>query len=165
MEELYIERAGIADFESVFALYRSLIGTPYSTWTEEYPTHEIVENDLKSNDVFVMRGEKGRIVSAIVSVEVDDVDDLVPWYGDVKRWIMFVRLGVASDMQGRGVARQMLSYAMEQAQIAGYDGVRFFVGPENIPAQRSYNKLGFDICGEADHYGEHWLCYQKRLAR
>ena len=54
--------------------------------------------------------------------------------------------------------------AMERAREAGYEAVRFLVGARNLPAQRSYAPLGFDICGETDQWDEHWLCYEKRLA-
>ena len=161
--DLRIERAQMRDADEIFALYRTLIGTPYSTWTQDYPTPEIVQDDLARQTVFVMRDGGGRIVAAMASIG-EDVDDAAPWYPDVKRWAMLTRLGVAGDMQGRGIARRMLAHAMEQARLAGCDGVRFLVGPENIPAQRSYAKLGFDVCGEAACFGARWLCYQKRLA-
>ena len=54
-------------------------------------------------------------------------------------------------------------YAMEQAKAEGYDAVRFLVGAQNLPAQRAYAGFQFDVCGEADAWGDHWLCYQKRL--
>ncbi len=163
--DMRIERANMADLDGIFALYRSLIGMPYSTWTEDYPTRELVEADLKRNDVFVMRDETGRIISAISHDFDDEYDDMAPWYDDVTNWAQLYRLGVARDCQGQGIARKMLLHAMQQKAQEGCQAVRFLVSAQNIPAQRSYNKLGFDVCGETDQWGEHWLCYQKRLAR
>ena len=57
----------------------------------------------------------------------------------------------------------MLSAAMDAAREEGCDGVRFLVAERNPIAQRSYAKLGFDICGSCERWGERWLCYQKRL--
>ena len=87
-----------------------------------------------------------------------------PWYPDVKQWACPARLGVALDQQGKGLARRMLSAAIDLARQDGCDGVRFLVAKRNPIAQRSYAKLGFDICGEAEMWGEQWLCYHKRLA-
>ena len=165
MEEMHIERASHADANEIFALYHSLIDEPYGTWSEEYPCRELVEEDLAEQTVFVMRDAQDRIVSAIVMEQSDEFDGMAPWYPDVRRWIQFGRLGVARRAQGRGVARAMLAFAMEQAAQAGYEAVRFLVGAKNLPAQRSYAHLGFEVCGETFQWDEHWLCYEKRLVR
>ncbi|MDO5377164.1 MAG: GNAT family N-acetyltransferase [Clostridia bacterium] len=157
-----IERATAADAQEIYALYHSLVDMPYGTWNEEYPSRDLVDEDLKEAEVFVMRCG-GRIVSAIVNENTHEFDELAAWYPDVARWAQFGRLGVAKDMQGRGIARKMLAHAMEKAREEGCDAVRFLVGAQNLPAQRSYAKLGFEICGEADAWGERWLCYEKRL--
>lgn len=159
-----IERAKPEDLEAIFALYRSLANAPYSTWDDDYPSREIVEGDLAHNDVFVLRTEDGRIGAAIVLIQGwEHEEDHAPWYADVTRWCDLARLGVAKDMQGQGVARRMLAYAMEQGAAKGCEAVRFFVGTHNVPALRSYAKLGFEICGEARLWDEDWLCYEKRL--
>ena len=157
-----IERGLLSDEEGILRLYRTLAGSSFSTWDENYPNRELVKQDLREREVFVIRGEQGRILAALVSVEVDDIDHLAPWYPDVKKWIMFVRIGVDRSVQNQGLARKLVSHAIDTAEKAGYDGIRLFVSPENIPARRSYEKLGFQVCGEADHFGEHWLCYQLR---
>ena len=66
-------------------------------------------------------------------------------------------------MQGRGVARRMLSEAMAHARAEGYEAVRFLVGAHNVPALRSYATLGFEVCGHTRMWDEDWLCYEKRL--
>lgn len=164
-KELRIERADLADAEEIYALYHALIDAPYGTWNEEYPNRELVEEDLTCQQVYVMRAQDGRIVSAIVIEESDEFEGMAPWYPDVSRWIQFGRLGVAADMQGRGIAAKMLAYAMDRAAEQGYEAVRFLVGAHNVPALRSYSRLGFDVCGETDAWDCHWLCYQKRLVR
>ena len=41
-DEMVIELAKPCDAEAVYALYQSLINTPYSTWSEDYPSRDIV---------------------------------------------------------------------------------------------------------------------------
>ena len=89
---------------------------------------------------------------------------MAQWYTDVKQWAQLGRLGVAHDAQGHGIARRMLAYAMDQAKERGCDAVRFLVASCNIPAQRSYAKLNYEVCGECSEWEGHWLCYEKRLA-
>ena len=163
MNEETIELALPQDAEAIYALYRSLIHDPYSVWDEEYPSPEIVSEDLERNDVLVLRLPDGGIGAAIVLEKDEEFDADVPWYPDVTRWCALGRLGVAHGLQGRGIARRMLTRAMEQARAEGYKAVRFLVGAHNVPALRSYAKLGFDVCGQTRMWDEDWLCYEKRL--
>lgn len=165
MEKMKIERAGIEDAEEIFALYRSLIHMPFSTWSEDYPTREIVLGDLNDHGILVMRDDANRIISAISIWHEFEFADAAPWYPDVTKWAMLSRLGVAADMQGKGIAKQMLLAAMEAAKHDGCEAVQFLVAKSNPVAQRAYASLGFDICGEAELWepGEVWLCYQKKL--
>lgn len=160
------ERAAAADIDEVYALYRSLIHAPYSTWSEHYPTREDVENDVANGWTIVMRDAPGRIIAAI-SLETGEEDEEIasaaPWYPDVKRWALPSRLGVAMDQQGRGLAGRMLQHAMDAAREAGCDAVRFLVAKSNPIAQKAYSRLGFDVCGEHEMWDHVWLCYQKRL--
>ena len=167
MDDMRIERAKPEDAEAVFALYHALIDAPCSTWSEDYPSRELVGNDVRSGKTLVMREPSGRIVAAIAVLSPDDepeYEEMAPWDPTVTRWAIPARLGVDKVYQGKGLARRMLSAAMDTARAEGCDGVRFLVAERNPIAQRSYAKLGFDICGTCERWGERWLCYQKRLS-
>ena len=165
-EETHIERAKPEDAEAVFALYHALIDAPCSTWSEDYPSRELVDHDVRNGKTLVMREPNGRIVAAIALLTPEDepeYEEMAPWDPTVTRWAIPARLGVDMAYQGKGLARRMLSAAMDAAREEGCDGVRFLVAERNPIAQRSYAKLGFDICGSCERWGERWLCYQKRL--
>ena len=156
MNEGTIELATKEDAGAIWALYRSLLREPYSTWDEDYPSREIVDEDLLHNDVLVLRLDEGGIGAAIVVEKDGEIEADVPWYPDVTRWCALGRLGVAHGMQGRGVDRRMLSEAMAHARAEGYEAVRFLVGAHNVHALRSYAALGFDVCGRARLWDEDW---------
>ena len=167
MDGMRIERAKPEDAEVVFALYHALIDAPCSTWSEDYPSKELVDHDVGNGKTLVMREPSGRIVAAIAVLSPDDepeYEEMAPWDPTVTRWAIPARLGVDKVYQGKGLARRMLSAAMDTARAEGCDGVRFLVAERNPIAQRSYAKLGFDICGTCERWGERWLCYQKRLS-
>lgn len=157
-----IGRASAQDEDAIYALYHSLIGAPYGTWSEEYPDREQVREDLLHSEVFVMRAQ-GRVIAAIVNEDSDEFDGMAPWYADVKHWAQLGRLGVDSAWQGRGVGRAMVRHALACARAEGCDAARLLVGVHNLPAKRIYDALGFEGCGEADAWGNRWLCCQKRL--
>lgn len=102
-------------------------------------------------------------ISLLSSEDEPEYEALAPWDQTVARWAIASRLGVASDWQGRGIAGRMMSAAMDAAREAGCDGVRFLVAECNPIAQRAYARLGFEVCGACECWGERWLCYQKRL--
>lgn len=164
-DQLHIECAKLADAQEIYALYHDLIDMPYSTWDEEYPTLEIVIEDLRSHDVLIMKDESGSIAAAIAIWQGMEFADAADWYADVKRWAMLSRLGVHRAYQGRGIAKRMLNAAMAFARGKGCEAVQFLVAKSNPIAQRAYAPLGFDVCGEVEMFGpgEIWLCYQKRL--
>ena len=166
-ENLKVEYARDQDIDEIYALYHTLTQAPYSTWSDDYPSLRHVQEDVRTGWSIVMRNQESRIVAAITLLPdgyEPDYDDAAAWYPDVRRWACPARLGVALDQQGKGLARRMLSAAMDYAREDGCDGIRFLVAKSNPVAQRSYAKLGFDICGECEMWEEQWLCYQKRLA-
>jgi len=166
METYRVEWAAAEDLDAVFSLYHSLIDAPYSTWSEDYPSREDVERDISGGKTLVMRDVSGKIISAIALLPTEDepeFEGIAPWYPDVSRWAIPSRLGVAKDVQGRGIAGRMLMAAMETAKEKSCGGVRFLVAKSNPIAQRAYSRLGFDVCGEHEMWGHMWLCYQKRL--
>ena len=166
MKEYRLERASVSDADEVFALYHDLLAAPYSTWSEDYPSKENVISDVSGRKTLVMRDGTDRIVAAIALLSSEDepeLDGIAMWYRDVSRWAVLSRLGVALDMQGKGIAGRMLTAAMEAAREDGCEAVRFLVAKSNPIAQKAYSKIGFDICGEHEMWGHRWLCYQKRL--
>ena len=72
MENMIVERATPQDAEAVYALYHSLIDTPYSTWSEDYPSREIVDDDVLKGKTIVMRAPSGRIAAAIALLPAEE---------------------------------------------------------------------------------------------
>ena len=122
MKDLRIEWAKPEDAEAVYALYHSLIDAPFSTWSEEYPTREDVDEDVSHGWTLIMREDDGRIAAAIALLpgeQEPEFETIAPWYSDVERWACPARLGVSLDMQGKGIARRMLAAAMDEARREG----------------------------------------------
>jgi len=164
-DEMRVMCAQISDAEEIYNLYHALIDMPFSTWDDEYPTREIVRDDILNHQVIVMRNHDEEIIAAIAVWHAFEFPDAAPWYDDVSHWAMLSRLGVRSDYQRKGIAGMMMRAAMDLARADGCDAVQFLVAKSNPIAQRAYAGMGFDVCGEAEIWepGEVWLCYQKKL--
>lgn len=163
-EPLTISRAEKADCDEIYTLYHSLIDDPYGTWNDEYPSKECVENDLAENIVYVMRDATGRIVSSIVDEQdIHEFDNLAPWYEDVTRWAQLAASAWRTTRRGTASPAKCWRTRWIRRRNAAVRPSRFLVATCNIPAQRSYAKLNYEVCGECSEWEGDWLCYEKRL--
>ena len=73
------ERVKREEADTVLKLYRSLLGTPYCVWTEDYPSEKEVEFDLSRDALFCMRDDAGNI-TGVISIDDDpNVECLTCW--------------------------------------------------------------------------------------
>ena len=156
-----IEKASATDQAEILALYRSLIGRPGCTWCKEYPDEEIVTEDLHSGSLYCAR-ENGSIVGA-VSIEWREVERFDCWSKENEPAAYLSRVAVSRSAQGKGLAKELMRHAMAERKARGIKTARYPVSPGNEAAMRAYRALAFDFSGEADAFGQHWLCYEKRL--
>ena len=151
------------DKGEILALYRSLAGTEFCAWTENYPNEIEIEGDLSRDALFCLKDTDGRIVGVISIDDDEEVEKLSCWSESLKPAAELSRLGVRVESQNQGVARKLLQYGMEELKVQGYKAVHFLVCKTNKKAIRSYDKLNFDIVGECQLFGENWWCYEKAL--
>ena len=85
------------------------------------------------------------------------------WNEDYPSEETMARLVVREDARGQAIARKMILAMMQVAAKRGCKSVHYLVSPGNQRAVHSYAHLHFTLCGEADLFGEHWLCYEKQL--
>lgn len=54
-----------------------------------------------------------------------------------------VAVGVVEAARGRGVGRALVKHARAVLKAEGCDALRLYVHPDNVPARRLYDALGF----------------------
>ena len=81
-----------------------------------------------------------------------DTDTAVPWLG----------IAVRDDFQGKGVGTFLLQELFKFLQRRGYGGLLLRTAANNVPAQRLYEKCGFERLGT--HPSGEYL-YLKRFVR
>lgn len=183
-DNMEFRRAKREEAEEILRLYRSLIGTEYCVWTEDYPTEREVEFDLSRDALFCLheitsesdRREQGTGLSeerlpemrgrlmGVISIDDDpEVKALPCWSADLTPVAELSRLGVAAEYQNRGIARILLQEAMAELKELGYKAVHILVAKDNVKALRSYEKLQFTTAGECELFGHSYWCYEKEL--
>ena len=190
MKDRYMEfrRARREEAEEILQLYRSLIGTEYCVWTENYPTEREVEFDLSRNALFCLYERmpepdereqgarlseeqtaghlpvtRGRLMGVISMDDDPEVEALSCWSEDLTPVAELSRLGVAAEYQNRGIARILLQEAMAELKSQGYKAAHILVAKDNVKALRSYEKLHFTTAGECELFGHSYWCYEKEL--
>ena len=159
---MQIVNATAQDKDEILKLYKMQIGREFCPWTEEYPDGETIDFDLSRDSLFIMK-EDERIVAAISIDEDEEVGALPFWNKDLAPGREAARLAVLPEYQNRGLARQMLRYAMKVLKQRGYRSIHFLVNRYNVKALRSYATLGFKTVGECHMFEQDFLCYEKKL--
>ena len=184
-------RAKREEAEEILQLYRSLVGTEYCAWTENYPTEREVEFDLSRNALFclcevtsesdgreqerqgtgmpegktmeLLPETSGRLMGVISIDDDPEVKALPCWSADLIPVAELSRLGGAAEYQNRGIARILLQEAMAELKAQGYRAVHILVAKDNVKALRSYEKLHFTTVGECELFDHSYWCYEKEL--
>ncbi|MDO4167575.1 MAG: GNAT family N-acetyltransferase [Eubacteriales bacterium] len=153
----------VEDKAEILQLYRSLVGTEFCAWTDEYPGEAEIEGDLSRDALFCMKDREGKIIG-VISIDQDEAVEALPcWTEAWKPAGELSRLGVRPENQNQGMARQLLQHGMDELKRQGKRSVHFLVCKTNRKAMRSYDKLDFNIVGECELFGEKWWCYEKAL--
>lgn len=161
--KMNFERVKREEADTVLKLYRSLLGTPYCVWTEEYPSEKEVEFDLSRDALFCMRDDAGNI-AGVISIDDDpNVECLICWSETMVPSAEVSRVGVCQEFQNQGIAGKLLKGVMEELKNRGYQAVHLLVAKDNVKALRSYDKLNFENVGECELWGHMYWCYEKEL--
>ena len=156
-------QASEKDKSEILALYRSLAGTEFCAWTEEYPGEIDIEGDLSRDGLFCLKDEKGEIAGVISIDQDENVERLTCWSKELQPSAELSRIGVRVENQNQGIARKLLQHAMEELRRRGERSVHLLVCKTNKKSIRSYEKLNFEVVGECQMFGEDWWCYEKVL--
>ena len=149
--------------EQILSLYHSLIGQEGCTWSVDYPDLGTVQRDYKAGNLYCLLSKENDLIGAVSVCEDPDIDDLACWSpqclpaGDV------MRVAVAEAYQNHGLAREMLTNAMDILRERGFKGIHFLVSKNNARAIASYQKLNFVTVGEVAMYDKNWWCYERKL--
>ncbi len=159
-----IQKKDVADLDTVRQLYRSLAGTEFCAWTDNYPGETELKSDLSRNSLFCIRDTESKEIAGVVSIDDDpEVEAICCWSKELQPSAEISRLGVAEKYQNRGIARQLLTGAMEELKRRGCKSAHMLVAKDNVKALRSYQKLAFTKVGEYVLQGHDYWCYEKKL--
>lgn len=147
-----IRKAAAADAEPV----RALIRASYAKYVprigrEPAPMAADYAAEIAAGRCWVVE-HGGGLAGAIVMRAKDG-----GWFVDT--------VGVAPAMQGRGVGKELMAFAEDEARRSGFAAVRLYTNAkmtENIPF---YERLGYAIAGRRTEDGFDRVFFEKRLGK
>ena len=133
---MIVSRTRLEDLDAIMALEES--GFDHGRWSRESWQAELTGTDRL---VLAYRDAEGGLVAVAALQLVDDFGDLL-------------RVVVAPERRGQGIARKLLVASIHMAQAAGAVRILLEVEEDNVPARSVYVRLGFSpIDRRRDYYG------------
>jgi ribosomal protein S18 acetylase RimI-like enzyme len=163
---MYIFRkALLTDENDILSIYESvkekgkIDGT--SDWDEDYPNQEILKEDLKNEQAYVLISNE-KIIAAITMIEEDEPGiQSLPW---VKAKACFlVRLCVSPEYQGKGIGEKMMRKISKYAKDKGFEATHHLAAIVNEAANRLYERMGYRNLGMIHMYDTDFNAYEMLL--
>lgn len=99
----------------------------------EKRTMEFFDNGKADHRFFVVTDE--RVIIALAFIW--DINTSIPWFG----------IAVADKYQGQGIGQKLIGEVCSYLQQKNYGGLILRTSTQNIPAQKLYEKCGFERMG------------------
>lgn len=156
-----LRRSRHGEEETILSLYRSVLGEEFCVWNEYYPGMLEIRADLASGGLWLLcNGET--ILGAISAIRENEMDEMSCWHiREHAREI--ARVVIGKEYRGRGLAGEMVKLLLPILRREGAESVHLSAATGNLPAVRTYEKLGFERVGEADMYEGHYYLMELSL--
>lgn len=146
-----IRLATIEEYPAVKAFYDSLIdemqdATYHPGWEKNvYPTAEFLTTSICAEEVWLGEAEGHMVSCMVVNHAYNEGYRGIAWAVDAADAEILVihALGVHPRDAGRGFAQAMVRQVFRMAQKNGIKAIRLDVLEGNLPAEKTYTKLGF----------------------
>lgn len=117
-------------------------------WNEHYPSKEAFQKDIERGELFVVE-EKNTVQGTIViSTLMDEEYKPIQWLTPNGNSVYIHRLSVHPNLQGKGLAQQMMDIAENHASEHRFVSVRLDTFSQNKRNQRFYEQRGYQKLGD-----------------
>ncbi|MBO6532421.1 MAG: GNAT family N-acetyltransferase [Muricauda sp.] len=117
-------------------------------WNECYPSKEAFQKDIDRGELFVVE-EKNTVQGTIViSTVMDEEYKPIQWLTPNGNSVYIHRLSVHPNLQGKGLAQQMMDFAENHAREHRFVSVRLDTFSQNKRNQRFYEQRGYQKLGD-----------------
>lgn len=147
----------------VLDLYNEAKKEKFCVWDEKYPTIYEIDEDFKTNNLFVLVNEK-EILGAISIVPINEMNEFDEWEFREKV-CEIARIVINSKHHGQGLGKLMVESIFPICKNRGFTTIHLSCQCDNIPANITYQKLGFKNVGQKFMYENNYNLLEKRLSK
>ncbi len=155
------------ELSAVVALYEAAKQEPFSVWDAEYPTEADARHDLATGNLYVLveEGIPERVIGTLSVCPENEMDELTCFCATagVAGVRELARVAIAADRHGRGYAALMVECICHILAQDGVPALRISVARDNLPARRTYPRVGFREVGEAFLWGHDYILMERCL--
>jgi len=157
-----VRQAKASDYDDVEKFYKELIASMLNSefapeWEMGvYPTEQLIKNAISEQTLYLAYLENDLTGAMILNHDCEPEYENVKWMTDAKNneVIIIHLLAVAPAYQGKGIARGMVSAAIETGKNNSIKAIRLDVLKKNLPAEKLYTSMGFRLVDTVKIYYE-----------
>lgn len=146
-----IRLADKTDYDNVRNFYYDLIDAMEEAeykpaWEKDiYPTREFLFHSIENNEMYIGESDDNIISCMVVNHEYNEGYERVKWSVEAEKSEILVIhvLAVHVAFSRKGLAKQMVQKVIDTARENKIKTIRLDVLGGNLPAEKSYTKMGF----------------------
>ncbi len=150
------------ELPAVLSLYRSVMGTPFCTWNEYYPTRDEIDTDYAHGSLYLLI-EGSEILGAISLLSAEPELEALDCWICREYTAELSRVVVSPSMQGRGLSRLLVQKAEDILRSRGCAAVHLLAAVCNTPAKRCYASCGYVFHTQVEMYDNLYYACEKLL--
>ncbi len=117
-------------------------------WNKFYPNSDIIENDIKSEDCYVLKDSGKCVAYVAINEEQSPEYSQINWFTDGRKVLVIHRLSVDPEFQRKGIAREILKFIEDFATKNNYSCIRLDAYSGNEKALKLYENFGYKRAGQ-----------------
>ncbi len=142
-----IRKAELGDIDIITEIIKlcsqDMIANGIFQWNDGYPNANILADDIKKDDLFVVEENQMVVGCIVISKEKDAVYKKVEWLSPDSVHFYIHRLAIHPKNQGKGYAQKLMAFAEKKAINEGIASIRLDTFSQNQRNQRFYEQRGY----------------------
>ena len=149
------------DLDIIMKIYKDVINSTFTTWDEDYPSKQLVQEDIEKKTLYVLKNEDDIVAISFLGPNENENEK---WKYKLQNPLGIARICVAPNYQGQGFGKLMLEYLIKLTKEKKADGLHFHVAILNKIAIKMYLSCGFENCGRGQsNYGYDYYKFEMKF--
>ncbi len=123
----------------------------YPRWINgDYPSSKSAEAAIETGTQYACVENEKIIGAFVLNDDPQGAYELGEWSVklDLGEFLIIHALATDFELYHKGTARKMVEFCVNEAKSRGYKALRLDVVPDNYPARKLYESMGFSFAGE-----------------